>query len=313
MKIVVDNQIVKFLAHDTAKIVKDPFLSSSGNYIHFGWSSLLEYLELGSIFSSLPVFDQTQPVFKACISVLFGNEAKEILYMYDRLFAENLSQIQDLPSIKAAFLLQKMQEQRQKSSFPEVEKLLLPTLASYEVALRENTSRTMRDLILYLAWDRMCVCMAHLFDHQSTDPNCIQGMQVLKECLIESYQHIAQQGQTVPGIYRMIESLFFYEMRDENLQKHTSAEWSTLNHSFRALKAQDALMDFFYIDDAIIAQENLHTEEEAFTYYLTLDSADKVNARLALAQCIMNKLNSEFPSWGYVLRPINPEFLHIVS
>lgn len=303
MNIIIDNQIVKIFAHDATKIVKNPFISNLDNSISFRWPSLFEYLGLGSILSNLPAFDQTTPLFTACISTLFATKDKEALfYVYDRLFAENLNHINSLPQINAAFLLQTIKEQREKASFLEAEKVLSPVLAAYEAALVEKASHTMHHLILYLAWDRMCVWIGRLFNYQSVDQKFIKGLDVLKECLIESYQHIAQQGRTSPGIFRMLETLFFYQMREENLQKHTDAEWIVLSQSFHALKAQDELLDFFYIDDAVISEEKLQIEEGDSDYYLTLDSSESVKFRLALAQYMMDKLKAEFPQWRYVLR-----------
>lgn len=304
MKIVIDNQIVKMCGQDAAKIIQNPLLSHPDHCISFGWSSLLEYLGLGSVFSHLPVFDPTHPFFVACISTLYTNKDKEtFFYIYDRLFAENLNQIQALPEINASFLLQAIKKEREKSSFLEVKKVFVPTLVAYEAALLAHTLDTMHDLILYLAWDRMCVCMAHLFNYPSTDPKFINGLDILKECLIESYQHIAQQGRTSPGIYRMLEALFFYQMREENLQKHTDADWILLNQSFPVLKSEDQLADFFYIDEAMIAKDKLKNEEENPAYYLTLDSPDRVHARLALVQYMLEKLKSINHQWNYVLLP----------
>lgn len=304
MKIVVDNQIAKILSHDAAKIVKNPLIAHPENYISFGWPSLLEYLQLGSIFVNLPVFDQATSIFEVTVSTLCENQEKEdVFYIYDSLFAENLNHIKSLPQINASFLLQSIQEQRQQSSFKEVEKALSPSLAAYEVALREKTSHTMHDLILYLAWDRMCVWMARLFDYQSTHPQFIKGLEILKECLIESYQHIAQQGRTSPGIYRMLESFVFYAMREENLQNHTEIEWKVLSQAFQALKAPDEIVDCFYIDEAVILKDRLKAEEENAECYLTLDFPDRVKSRSALAQYMMDKLQSTTPQWGYVLRP----------
>jgi hypothetical protein len=294
----VDHQIVQLLAYDPAQILKNPLLSDPDNRIHFGWPSLLEYLGLGSVLSSLPAFDETKPLFAACVSTMYVNEEKEVLHhVYDRLFAENLNQVRTLPQIKASFLLQAIREQREKPSFGKVEKVVSPALAVVEAALIENESHAMHDLILYLAWDRMCVCMARLFNYQSTNPKFIQGISVFKECLIESYQHIVEQGRTSPGIYRMIEALFFYHMREENLQKHTAAEWAVLSQSFHVLKAQDELVDFSYIDDAVMQ------EEESSELYLTLDSPEIVGRRLALAQCIMDKIKAEIPELEYELQP----------
>lgn len=301
MKIIVDNQIVKILKHNASELLKNPFLSNRDNHISFGWPSLLEYLDLGSLLSELPPFDQNQPIFKACVSSLCENEEKEVIfYIYDRLFAENLNQIKDLPQIDASFLLQAIKKQREKSFFLELEKIVSHTLAAYEIALLDKTSDTMHDLILYLAWDRMCVWMAHLFNYQSTNPKFINGIQVLKECLIESYQHIAMQGRTVPGLYRMLESLFFYQMREENLQKHTDAEWALLSQSFPVLKPQNELVDFFYIDDSV----------EGNTAYLTMDFEDSVHLRLALAHHMIDKIKEETPHWNYTLQPKNILFLN---
>lgn len=312
MKLVIDNQIVRILAHDATKIVKNPFISNPEHHISFGWPALLEYLGFGSVLSNLPVFDETQPLFVACISTLYANEEREVLfYVYDRLFAENLNQIKALPQINASFLLQAIREKRKKTFSLEVENVLTPALAAKEAALVDSASHTMHDLILYLAWDRMCVCMSHLFNHQSTDPKFVKGIDVLKECLIESYQHISQQGRTSPGLYRMLEALFFYQMRDENLPKHTAEEWTLLSQSFPFLKEQNELADFFYIDDAVSYEEKLTTGEEGSECYLTLDSPECVNSRLALANYMVAKLKTEVPDWGYVLRPKKIVYLNL--
>lgn len=312
MKVTVDNQIVRIFNHNGAEIVKNLFISDLNNQINFRWPSLLEYLELGSLLSNVSVFDQTQPIFTACVSTLCANEEKEVLcYVYDRLFAENLTQIKALPQINASFLLNAIKEQQQKPSFLEVEKVLSLALSTYETALLEKPSETIHNLILYLAWDRMCVCMARLFDYPATNPKFIKGIGFLKECLLESYQHIAQKGQTSPGIYRMLESLVYYQMREENLPKHTEAEWKVLSQSFPVLKPQDEILDLFYIDDAIFPEGKLKTEGENLDYHLTLDSPDSVNSRLALAQYMMDKIKGDDPHWNYVLRPKKIAYLNL--
>ncbi len=102
MKIVVDHQIVRILAHNPTEIAKHLKLSNQDNQIHFGWPSLLEYLELGDVLSNLPIFDQTSPLFKACIATLCANEEKEVLfYVYDRLFTENLNQVRVLSQMNS--------------------------------------------------------------------------------------------------------------------------------------------------------------------------------------------------------------------
>lgn len=310
MKMIVDNQIVKLFVSNPTKILNNPLLFNSDNHVSFKWPSLLEYLELGSILSNLPAFEQNQPLFEACISTLCANNETDVFFhLYDRLFAETLNQIKALPQLKSSFLLQALKEQRQKKSFLEAKVLLSPVLDAYETSLTEKASHTMHDLILYLAWERMCVCLSRLFDYQSTDPKFIKGIAVLRECLIESYQHIAQQGRTNPSIYRMLESFLFYQMREENLEKHTTAEWALLSQSFQALKAQDDLADFFYIDDAVILERDLKIEEENSECYLTLDPINKINARLSFAIYMLDKLKSEVPNWDYVLHQKKIVFL----
>jgi len=304
MKIIVDHQIVKSLPQNIHEMLKNPLILNSDNQIFFGWPALLEYLGLGSLLKNLPAFDHTQPLFKACLTILYTNEKKEVLCnLYDSLFAENLNQIRALPQISASFILQTIKAERQKTSFLEGERVYSFPLALYERAFIENAPHKMHDLILYLAWDRMCVCMARLFDYQSTDQKFISGIEVLKECLIESYLHIVKQGRTSPGIYRMIESLFFYQTREENLQKHTDNDWNILSQSISIIKSQDVLADFHYIDDAVVSLKKLKTEEENSEYYLTLDSPNQVNSRLLLVEYMMNKLKSEVPQWDYVLQP----------
>ncbi len=304
MRIIVDNIIARILADDATKLLKQPLLANLDNRISFGWPALLAYLGCGEILSNLPAFDADKPLFQACLATLYASQEKEVLFhVYDHLFAENLNQIKALPQINAPFLLQAIRDQRAKASFVEAAKILSPALGVKETALILNPSQVMHDLILYLAWDRMCVCMARIFNHQSPDPKFIHGIAVMQDCLVESYQHIKQHGRTSPGIYRLLEALFFYHMREEHINNHSDAEWALLSRSFNALKADEELMDMAYIDDAVIMREKLGIEEENPACYLTLDSADIVNARLALTNFMLAKLTAEVPQWSYVLRP----------
>lgn len=250
MKIVVDNQVAKLL--DSQALFEGE--------IEFRWPSLLEYLGVGSLFLSFP--DHTQE----CISLLSSHENVEAIF--DNLFAVILNQINALPEIQPTALLQSMQERPHHA------------LKAFENALTDKPKDIMHDLILYLGWDRMCVQMARLFDYQSTDSKYLKGIATLRECLIESFQHISQQGRTRPSLYRMLEAFLFYEMREENLERLTEAEWSVFSQSFQVLKAQDELADFFYIDDPVLPQ----------TRYATFDSPDQVNARLAFAQTMLTRL-----------------------
>ncbi len=214
--------------------------------IQLNWPSLLELLGLGAIYLSLPVFDPTNPLFEATVSTLSLHGEREVVHhVYDHLFAECLRQIQTLPQLNAPSLIQAIEKVHQQSESP-----LSAALGTYETAFKEKPADTMHDLILYLAWDRMCIWMGRLFDHQLSHANFIQALEYLKECLIESYLHISQDGRTIPGIYRMIEALFFFEMREENLQKHSASDWDLLSKSFPALSSQDELIDDYHLDGA---------------------------------------------------------------
>lgn len=312
MKIVIDNQIARMLALNNPKIAKDPFLSHPHNHIHLRWPTLLEYLGLGSVLSNLPPFDEVHPLIVASISTLCANKEKEVLcYVYDRLFTENLNQIRAIPQLNATFLHQAIKDKQESTSYLELGKILSPALGENENAFASNASHTMHDLILYLAWDRMCVCMSTLFNYQSTDPQYIEGIAVLKDCLLESFQHISQQGRTFPGIYRMLESLFYYQLREENLHKHSVEAWALLCQSFPILKNQNELADFFYLDDAVVSMKKLKTGGENQESYVTLDSPEFVNARVALANFLMNKLRIENPDWNCVFHPKKIDFLSL--
>jgi hypothetical protein len=293
MKIVIDNQIASLLKKEPSRLLENPFFPKQKGGISFRWPTLLVYLDLGSIFFALPPFEQNTPLFDAYITALHTSEEKEnLFYLYDTLFAENLTQIQSLALLQPSFLLEAIKKQGEKS-----------ILSTYEKALEEKTSDTMHDLILYLAWDRMCVCMNHLFNHQSMDAKFLQGIEVFKECLIESYQHITEQGRTSPGFYRLLEALFFYQMREERLYKHTQEEWSLLTKSFPALQQEKGLVDAFYIDDAV------GVEEKDKGVYLTMDSSDRVQLRFTLAGYMIDRLKKEIPGWKYNLYPQNVMFL----
>jgi hypothetical protein len=311
MEITVDTQIVKMFAHQPAEVMENQIISDLNYPVRFGWPSLLEYLDLGLILSDLPSFDQTHSLFRECVEVLSRNEEQEVLFhVYDHLFTENLKQVKALPQVSSSFLLQAIKERRQKNSFLETEKILSRSLDPYEAALSDKASHTIRDLILYLAWDRMCVWMGRLFDYQSPDPTFIKGIAILKECLIESYQHITQQGQTSPGIFRMLESLVFYQMREENLHRHTQEEWTLLSQSLPLLKPHNELVDFFYIDDALVSKDNLNHNHENAGYHLTLDSSGRVHSRLVLAQYLLDQIKLSVPDWHYVLHSTKMIYLN---
>lgn len=303
MKISVDNQVVRLFSLDADKVLSSPLGTGADSYLSFSWPSLLEYLELGHLLSRFPSFDKSEVLFTASISALceVGNP-EDLFYIYDSIFTEMLKQVKSLPEIDPAFLLQKIEEKKGKFSFLAMEKILSPALAQQEKVLKNNAASAMHDLILYLAWDRMCVFMARVFDYPSTDPKFLENLKKLKWCLVESYQHIAGQGRTSPSFYRMIEALFYYQMREERLPLHPEADWELLTQSFPALTNPNQLIDFFYIDHALVPDAEA---KEGTSCHLTLDPPELVECRLALAHYMIGRLKEEIPQWKYSLCP-NP-------
>lgn len=286
MKTFIDNKLLLRIAEGS----KSP---SEKEKIVFGWPSLLEYLELGSLFEMLPKFDAENKLFSFLLSALAVDFDKELLIrIYDQIFVENLTQIKALPQIQPAFLLKLIQLKIQTAPKP----FLLP-LDYYEKLFKENPSHAIHDLVLYLAWDRVCVHLAILFDQSLTNP---QGLEVLKECLIESFQHITKQGKTTPGFFRLVEALYAYEMREENLQKHSESEWMTLCQSSRALIPREDLSDLYYIDAAFIDMQDNSTKLRM----LTIKTPDKVHSGISLARLMIEKLKREIPGWQYTLCPV---------
>lgn len=287
MRIIVDNHIVKQLNTDPTVILANPLFQDSDALIRFEWPSFLEYIGMGSIYSELPVFNHTHKLFDAIVNTLSTHDEEGVVFhIYDHLFAENLKQISAHPRINPGYLVDSIRAKKKTPEFLEAHKILSKTMDDYEINFIDDTANKMHNLILYLAWDRMCVCVSYLFNHQSVEPKYLDGIAGVGDCLIESYQHISQHGRTAPGISRMIETLFYYEMREENLQRHSDAVWELLTKSFPSLKPQDELMDFLYIDNAVIPFEKYNNE-----LYLTRDSADIIDTRITLAEYMAEKLN----------------------
>lgn len=278
MKLVIDKQLVDALALQNSGLEKNAILMEP-HTIDLRWPTFLESLGLGSILHSLPDFTE-----KCILTLQSYKDETELFHLFDGLFAENLTQIKSIPEINAAYLLQAIRDHEIKPWFSD-------SLLPFKYRFIENPGQTMHDLILYLGWDRMCIAMSCIWDYQSADPEFQRGVEVLKECLIESFQHIHKDGKTAPSLYRLFEALFFYYMREENIQKHTDEEWNLLNQGFQILKSPEGMADIFYIDDMLLPNEN--------QIYITLDLSEKINIRLAFANFMMNRLRAEVPLWNY--------------
>ncbi len=123
-----------------------------------------------------------------------------------------MTHIKALPCIQAPFLIDRIQKKRQSLALSQINEIFAQSLDDYEQSLLQNPSYTMHDLILYLAWDRVCINLAVIFEHDFSNANH-RGLEVLKECLLESFQHITSEGRTIPSFFRAIEALYAYQMR----------------------------------------------------------------------------------------------------
>lgn len=303
MKIFVDKHLIRSLAQNPDKVANQLMEANVTEPITMGWSSLLEYLGLGTLLKDIPSFERDTPIFEASLSILYEEKIDGMLFdLYDRLFAEYLTYIKSLPEINAVFLLDKIKQERKQPAFLTSSRWLSWSLDAWEKALRENPSQTMHDLILYLAWDRMSVSLCRLFDFQTMDETFINGITTLRECLIESFQHILTQGKTSPSFYRLVEALFFYEMREENLYKHTEEEWVLLSQSFSVLLAQNELVDCFYIDNCLLPEKE-SSGKELNDCYLTFESPGRIQSLFKLAELIGQKLDLEVDlKWHFDLK-----------
>ncbi len=278
MKLVIDKQLVDTLSLQNSGLEKNEILLKT-HTINLRWPTFLEALGLGTVLSSMPDFTEK------CVSKLQSYEDDNaIFHLFDGMFAENLTEVKSIPEINAQYLLQAIADHEVKPWFSA-------PLEPFKRRLIENPAATMHDLILYLGWDRMCISMSRLWDHQSNDPDFQRKIVLLKDCLTESFQHIYKDGRTVPSLYRLFEALFFYYMREENIQKYTDEEWTLLNQGFQILKAPESLADIFYIDDMLSSSED--------QIYITLDVEEKIQIRVAFADFMMKRLKTEVPTWNY--------------
>lgn len=256
----------------------------------FGWAALLDYLELGTFLETLPKFELSE-LYKVMISALDKESTKDaMIHLYEQLFAEILTQVNALLEIQPAFLLDRMQAKKQE--------VFAPSLSYYENILKEDPKNALHDLTLYIAWDRVCVDIAMIFEQSSSNIRIRNHLETLKECLVDSFLHIMEQGKTLPSFFRLMEAFYAYDMREDNLQLHTDAEWLILCQGARALKSRETLPDVFYVDAAIALDANYLLKG------FTLDSVEKIQSGQALAKDAIRKIKQAFPKWQYTFCPV---------
>ncbi|MBN9377156.1 MAG: hypothetical protein BGO14_04760 [Chlamydiales bacterium 38-26] len=305
MHIIPDKSTIKNLKNrDSAgleSVLSNLFNDLTSPEIHLTWPSFLEYIEGGPIFDNFPAFSQKNALYRLITQLLPLEKEKDYLIeVYDHVFAECLTHVKALPQIQPDFLIESIQKKRKQiHDNPFQNQFFLPLLDTIHHRLVQNPYELMHNLVLYLAWDRVCMNFAMIFEYTESDPSKIQkGLELINTCLTESFQHISDQKKTIPSFYRLIEALFAFNMRDENLKIHSEEDWQILCQSFNSLHAREELMDLPYIDLAM--QGNAETSLEPLLF-LTTDSKEKVNSSYALTNCIIKKLKQEIPFWKYDL------------
>lgn len=278
----IDNQLIRKVMSQ-----KDHEILQGLSSFRFGWPSLFEYLDLGNVLQTFPVFHQSK-LFDFLIHTLSLKQEKElIIHLYDQLFVECLVQVKGLSQIDSKFLVSQIQQKKNDAPLVFIE-----AADYYKNALFENGSNTIHDLTLYLAWDRCCVYLAQVFEYNQATGFFINNLQILKECLIESFQHISAKGRTTPSFFRLVEALYALKMRDEHLQTYTDAEWRILSQGALALKPRDEFCDLFFVDFAL--GQNVGASK-----MLTASFREKIEAALALTRFMINHLQEESYNWKH--------------
>ena len=288
MKTLIDYKLIeKIVVDKDAKNVVS--LLEGSSEVVLGWPSFLECLGMRSILDKFPEFDEQNKVFELTKEILATIPEQDlVIRLYDQIFVECLTQVKVVLDVDPTFFLDQIQKKKARFPFPQA-------FDTYEKGFVEKPYETMHDLTFYLGWDRVCIYLATLFD------GGFSGFQVFKECLVESFQHITRQGKTAPGFFRLIEALYAYYLREENMQMHEDVEWLTLSKGSVALQPRSELISNPYIDSFLTT---LREEGTAIGRVLTMDSMDKVKLTLDLSRCIIEKLKKEGIGWEYQIAPI---------
>lgn len=300
MTLYIDNILLRSLLSPNEEEKKDSLLHHIYSFseqkkqpfpqITFAWPSFLEYIGLGQLFERFPVLDENNKVYQLFLSTLASTKDKELLYhLYDQIFIECLNFVQSQPELKLDAILQAI---NQKKGLITKGPLFLP-ISKLEKAFLENPRATLHDLTLYLAWDFVCIYIAHIFEKPGSEGAYLENLEVLKACLLDSFQHIKKDHRTIPGYFRLLEALFAYMMREENLDKYSEEEWVALCSSGKALMDRRSSSDLYYIDLAC------HCPEKPT--FFTVDSPERVLSRKTFVEFMTNLIKKEKENWHYPL------------
>lgn len=309
MNFYLDNQLIRKMSSSEDQVKNttllniyakaiDPYFKSGKFQFILEWPSFLEYLGFGSMLENYPKIDPQNKIFSSVIEVLKMDSDKEVIhYLYDQIFVESLTQIKKLPQLHPQLLINQIQNKRKKPLFLGIEDPFGLALNTYEKKLSETPYEAIHDLTLYLAWERVCIFLGAIFDNTTLTTK--NGLEILKDCLIESYRHIKLQGKTSPSFIRLVEALFAFHMKEENLQVHTENEWQVFCKGVETLHPGEEFPNASYIDLGI-AQEGQTIQKIPV---LTMESDEKAKARIDLANQMIATLKKQDPEWHFFLHP----------
>lgn len=292
MRVLVDKSVIKKVKEGFKIEALDELVAADADIV-FAWPSLLAFLDI-DLAKEYPSFSQSA-LYPEVIAALEAKPHAEYLeHLYDQIFVDCLNWVRSKEAIHPNYLLNKIREVQKTSMAKPFSK----PLHHYERMLFEEPYLAIHDLIFYLAWDRVCVDLATLFEYPSTSENVREGLHILRDCLIESFQHITKEQETHPGFFRFLEAIYAYQMREEFLQTYPDAEWQVLCESSQALRPREEFLAVPYTDQTIFSTQN-NQHLPAPVKVLTFDSWEKVSKSLNLARYIIEKLKTENHRWKY--------------
>lgn len=282
----------------------EKLMDSLATEVALDWPALLNLLDADDFVKNFPPFTSQDPLYQQIIIALEAKTHPELLeHLFDQLFVESLNWVRSQTEVDPNYLAEKI---RQKQTLQALGPILSKPLLHNQKLLFGQPYPFIHDLIFFLAWDRVCINLAILFEYPSVAVNVKPGLVILRNCLIESFQHIMAKQETTPSFFRFIEALYAYEMREEHLQSYSDREWITLCESAQALRSREEIIDVSYIDKFIIDRKHFSFSSKV----LTMDSSEKVNKSIGLARYMIDKLNSEDQNWHYELQSTEIICLH---
>lgn len=301
MRVFIDNRLMQRMMCTELKDETGVFLKKHIKMqqedlkITLNWSSLFKYIGLDSIFEEFPKFNEQHDLFSLVITAISSDQEKEcIVRLYDQIFVECLTHVKAMSFVHPEFLYNRICKKRSSFFDPS---MFSDSLNEYERRLIESPYNTIHDLILYLAWDRVCNYLSRVFEYVFPGPSPKKGLAVMKECLVESFCHITAQGKSAISFFKLVEAIYAYQMREENLQLHTDSEWQVLCEGLCSIGFRGDLSCVPYIDAALCPLGGVQKKDPLIVF--TMDSISEVKAGLALGQYIIEKLRKEDFKWAY--------------